>query len=131
MKYIIPAIIAIGIMLPSTASATEPGADMMLSPDDSGYLSRGREMLRRGNYLGTIDQLGRIGTEAIPLDESQSEEWLYLLATAYFHTGDPRCEAILNTFIDSYPASARGVEATLELGDFYLYPHEYPEALDI
>ncbi len=131
MKYIIPAIIAIGIMLPSTASATEPGADMMLSPDDSGYLSRGREMLRRGNYLGTIDQLGRIGTEAIPLDESQSEEWLYLLATAYFHTGDPRCEAILNTFIDSYPASARGVEATLMLGDFYLYAHEYPEALDI
>ncbi|MDE5552181.1 MAG: tetratricopeptide repeat protein, partial [Muribaculaceae bacterium] len=129
MKHILPVVLAIGATLSSSASL--PGGDLLLSADDVGYLARGRRMLESANYAGTIDQLGRISTEAVPLSAEQSEEWLYLLASAYFHTGDTRCEEMLNAFIDSYPASARGVEATLMLGDFYLYAHKYPEALEI
>ena len=131
MKYILPALVALGTLCSAPATAGMPGADALISADDTGFLARGRRMLNEGNYNGTIDQLGRIRTEAIPLSPEDNEEWLYLLASAYFHTSDPRCEDMLNDFLDSYPASARGVEATLMLADFYLYAHKYPEALEI
>lgn len=126
-----PAVLSLGLTIPAHLSAALPAQDTLISADDSGYLARGREMLRSGNYIGTIDQLGRITTEAIPLTPDETEEWLYLLASAYFHTADPRCEELLNAFIASYPASARGVESTLLLGDFYFYSHNFSHALEV
>lgn len=114
--------------LAQSAALTE-ASDPMLSPTDAGYLSRGREMLLQGNSPGTIDQLGRIRTEAIPQNSRAAEEWLYLLATAYYNTGDPRCTRLLERFIAEYPASAKAVEATLTLGDFNFFAHNFDEAL--
>lgn len=106
-----------------------PAVDPLMCAESPGYLARGASMLRGGNYQGAIDQLGRISTEGVPQDESASEEWLYLLATAYYHTGDSRCEALLNEFLTLYPASSRAVEASLLKGDFLFYAHDFAGAL--
>lgn len=109
--------------------AALPAVDPLLCADSPGYLARGASMLRSDNYQGAIDQLGRISTEGVPQDESSVEEWLYLLATAYYHTGDSRCESLLNEFLTLYPASSRALEVSLLKGDFLFFAHDFAAAL--
>lgn len=126
---ILPAAVAAALFAPLQSAAILPATDPLLCAEDPGYIARGRAMSQRGNWQGAIDQLGRVATEAIPLTEAEAEEWIYLLANAFYNTADPRCEQYLNDFIASYPASARSVNARLLLGDYYFFSHNFSSAL--
>lgn len=95
---------------------------------DPAFLSRGREMMSTGNYRGTIDQLNHIYTENIPLSPADSEEFLYLLGSAYFHTADPRCLQLLEEFLRDNPASLHARDARVDIADFHFFAHDWQQA---
>lgn len=96
---------------------------------DPAFLAKGREMMVAGNFRGTVDQLTHIATENIPLDPAEAEEFLFLLGSAYFGSGDPGCLKVLEEFLDMYPASADAREARIYLADFYFFAHDWETAL--
>ena len=93
------------------------------------FLTKGREMMASGNFLGTVDQLSHISIENIQLSTADSEEFLFLLGSAYYETSDPRCLQLLEDFIDRYPASADAPTARMHVADFYFFAHQWEEAL--
>lgn len=97
---------------------------------DPAFLSRGREMMTTGNYRGTIDQLNHIHTENIPLSPAASEEFLYLLGSAYYHTADPRCLQLLEEFLRDNPASVHARDARVNIADFHFFAHDWLQAAD-
>lgn len=106
------------------------GYETTLSATDPGYLARGARMLDDGNPLGTVNQLGRIATEAIPLDDNARQDFLFLLAKASFLSGDPRCETLLREFVDGYAASPDEPEALLLLADYYFFAGDFSAAVE-
>lgn len=101
-----------------------------LSPLAEGYLERGREMIASGNYVGAVDQLRHLVTDQSRLDAEDSRELAYLLAIAAYERGDADCVELLSDFISRYPSSTEALEASLALGDSYLYGGRFADALD-
>ncbi len=96
---------------------------------DHAFLERARSMNASGNYRGAVDQIEHIITENISLPHAEAQEMLFLLASSYAETSDPRCLKLLEEYIALYPASADAREARLALGDFRFFAHDWSEAL--
>ncbi len=124
-------IIAAGAVAAAIPAAAQVSADpARFSPLATGYMERARAMSDAGNYAGVIDQLRHLDTQQVALDPAMAEEYTYLLANAYYERDDEECLALLMQFRDSYPASPLAANASLAIGDFYFFRHEWPDALE-
>jgi outer membrane protein assembly factor BamD (BamD/ComL family) len=126
-KTIIAAV-AVAAAIPAAAQVSADPA--RFSPLATGYMERARAMSDAGNYAGVIDQLRHLDTQQVALDPAMAEEYTYLLANAYYERDDEECLALLMQFRDSYPASPLAANASLAIGDFYFFRHEWPDALE-
>ncbi len=124
----IVAVVAFASALPAFAQASS--SSERFSPLVPGYMERARTMSDAGNYAGVIDQLRQLDTRMVALDRQLAEEYTYLLAEAYYERNDEECLALLMEFRDSYPASPFAARASLAIGDFYFFRHEWPDALE-
>ncbi len=113
----------------ATAIARVCASPERFSPLAAGYLERARTMLAAGNYPGVIDQLNELGTKGITLNPAEKEEYMFMLARAYYERGDAECVSLLRGFVKDYPASVLALEARLSIADFYFFHHQWPEAL--
>lgn len=120
-----PAIAAI-LAGAAPANATLPER---FSPQGAGYLERARTMLASGNYGGVIDQLRILHTEGVDLAPADEEEYVYMLAKAYYERGDAECLRLLREFVREYPASSKALAARMAVADYYFFSHQWPEAL--
>lgn len=120
-------ILAASIASAAWAAPTPPGP---AAATQEAFLSRGAEMMTTGNFRGTIDQLSHIATENIPLSPTDTQEFLFLLGSAYFNTSDPRCLQLLEEFIRDNPASIHAREARIYIADFYFFAHDWQNAAD-
>lgn len=124
-------LIAAGLICTSThASAQVSASEDRFSPQASGYLERARTMSAEGNYTGAIDQLREITTEHIQLPPAVQEEYVFLLANALYERNDKECLRLLNEFRRDYPASPLALEASLKVADYYLFHHQWADALN-
>ncbi len=84
-----------------------------------------------GNFRGVIDELRAVVIAGeLPLDISESQKFLYLLAKAYYETSDPEALNILDEYISQYPAAPEALEAKLLRADFFFFAHDWSEALE-
>ncbi len=113
----------------ATASAQVSASPERFSPLATGYLERARIMLDAGNYPGVIDQLKELDTQGIILNPTEKEEYVFMLARAYYERGDAECVTLLRSFVKDYPASTLALEARLSIADYYFFHHQWPEAL--
>lgn len=126
---------ALSLMAPAVAPvsvrAQVSASPERFSPLATGYLERARTMLDAGNFTGVIDQLKQLHTrDAVKnLSNKDKEEYVYLLAKAYYERGDNECLLLLRDFALSYPASPLALQAKLSIGDYYFFHHQWPEAL--
>ena len=104
--------------------AAQPG---VMSSEATGYLERGLLMYENHNYVGAIDQLGRVSQ--LPCDASMREQAEYYIALSRFECGDPSSLAALHRFIASYPASPLAMEAQMKVGNYYFYHGQWESAL--
>lgn len=116
---------------PSQAAAQVSASSERFSPLAAGYLERARTMLDAGNFPGVIDQLSQLHTRGAvkSLSEKEKEEYIYLLAKAYYERGDNECLLLLRDFALSYPASPLAVQARLSIADYHFFHHQWAEAL--
>ena len=122
---------AVGMLMPQIPlHAQSSASEARFSPRASGYLERARVMSATGNYIGAIDQLREIETENISLTPSLQEEYVYLLANALFERGEKDCLRLLIDFRTNYPASPAALEASMKVGDYYFYHHQWSGALN-
>ena len=120
-------ILAASIASAAWAAPIPPGP---AAASQQAYLSRGEKMMTTGNFRGTIDQLSHIATENIPLSPADTQEFLFLLGSAYFNTSDPRCLQLLEEFIRDNPASIHAREAQICRADFYFFAHDWQQAAE-
>lgn len=113
----------------ATAIAQVSASPERFSPLAAGYLERARTMLDAGNYPGVIDQLKDLDTKGIKLNPSEKEEYVFMLARAYYERGDAECVTLLRGFVKDYPASTLALEARLSIADYYFFHHQWSEAL--
>lgn len=99
------------------------------SPLVQGYMERARTMRDGGNYAGVIDQLKHLHTQGIILTDAEAEEYTFLLADACYHRGDADCLRLLEDFLSTYPASPYAPEASVMIGDYYFFAHDWASAL--
>lgn len=125
-KFIISLIAAVSATTASAQVSASPGR---FSPLAAGYLERARTMLSSGNYPGVIDQLNELNTKGIILNQTEKEEYVFMLARAYYERGDAECVTLLRNFIRDYPASTHALEARLSVGDYFFFHHLWPDAL--
>ena len=111
------------------ASAQVSASIERFSPLTEGYFERARTMLESGNYLGVIDQLSHLHTQGIKLSEADQEQYIYMLAQAYYERGDSECLNLLREFATEYPASPLALKAKLSIADYYFFHHQWQEAL--
>ena len=104
--------------------AAQPG---VMSSEATGYLERGLLMYENHNYVGAIDQLGRVSQ--LPCDASMREQAEYYIALSRFECGDPSSLAALHRFIAKYPASPLAMEAQMKVGNYYFYHGQWESAL--
>ncbi len=128
MRFAKTIIAAVAAAIPAAAQVSADPA--RFSPLATGYMERARAMSDAGNYAGVIDQLRHLDTQQVALDPAMAEEYTYLLANAYYERDDEECLALLMQFRDSYPASPLAANASLAIGDFYFFRHEWPDALE-
>lgn len=114
---------------PLASGATTPDREDRLSPLAAGYLERGRLMLADGNYAGVIDQLQHLNTQGVELDEREREDCTYLLAIALYERNDANCIDLLQTFIETYPASPLALSARLASADYFFFSGKFGNAL--
>ena len=84
-KFIISLIAAVSATTASAQVSASPGR---FSPLAAGYLERARTMLSSGNYPGVIDQLNELNTKGIILNQTEKEEYVFMLARAYYERGE-------------------------------------------
>lgn len=101
----------------------------VISSQPDGYLERARIMMDQGNYAGVIDQIGRLQTARIVLDDARHQEVAYMLAKALYRRGDAACVEALRKFASMYPASPLALQARLEAADYYFFAHKFGNSL--
>jgi len=124
----ITVVMAVASALPAGAQAS--ASQERFSPLTPGYMERAHIMNDAGNYAGVIDQLRQLDTRMVALDRKMAEEYTYLLAEAYYERNDEECLALLLEFRNSYPASSLATKASLAIGDFYFFQHDWPYAIE-
>ena len=114
---------------PLGAAAQQSASIERFSPLAAGYLERARVMSKAGNYAGAIDQLKHLHTQNVTLSPAEREEYVYMLATAFYERGDSECIELLRAFVRDYPASPLALKARLAVGDFNFFKHNWADAL--
>ena len=109
------------------APALAMGQPGVMNSEAAGYLERGRQMYESHNYVGAIDQLEHM--RQLPSDASMREQADYYIALSRFEQGDESSLALLNRFIEQYPASPLAIEAQMKVGNFYFYRGQWESAL--
>lgn len=127
LKSFIIAALFTGIVFGCSAQLS--ASEERFSPQAAGYMERARTMSEAGNYTGAIDQLRHIQTERISLSSQMQEEFQYLLADAFYNRGDKECIQMLRTFKSDFPASTHALDASLKIGNYFFFRHQWPEAL--
>lgn len=124
-------LLAASLILAATTSAFPQASASpdRFSPQVQGYIERAKIMSDEGNYAGAIDQLTYISTENLQLSETQKEEFEFLLADALYNRGEEESVCLLRNFALQYPTSPKALEATLKIGDYYFFRHQWPKAL--
>lgn len=130
MKFAKTIIAATAMAVAIPAAAQVSASSDRFSPVASGYMERARTMRDAGNYAGVIDQLRHLDTQQVALSPAIAEEFTFLLADAYYQRNDPECLRLLIEFAETYPASPLALQASLAIGDFYFFRHEWPDALE-
>lgn len=119
-------------LLPSAAygRGTTSGAVVPteISPLDGGRLQRAKEMSDKGNYTGALDQLRAI--DPMTLDDAERQNLAFLMAQTAYRRGDSNCLAMLQGFVQSYPASQYTLDARLMAADYNFFNHDYASALE-
>lgn len=123
-------LVATGLFPVLAASAQVSSSAGRFSPQTPGYMERARVMRGEGNYAGVIDQLRHLDTQGVVLTPQEAGEYTFLLADAYYQRGDSECLRLLLDFVKTYPASPLATEASLAIGDFYFFDHNWPDALE-
>lgn len=128
MKSVRPLLILLAAISLQTAvpAAATPARMSPLAP---GYIERAKAMRDAGNYEGVIDQLRHLDTQMTRLTPEEAREYTFLLADAYYQRDDADCLRLLIEFRNNYPASPLAFEASLAIGDFYFFRHEWADAL--
>lgn len=127
---ILSAILSAAAFSSGIATAGVSASQQRFSPDVRGYMERARVMNDAGNFAGVIDQLRHIDTQQISLSAEQAEEYTFLLANAYYQRGDKDCLRLLSEFISEYPGSYLSPVASMAIGDYYFFNHDWPDALE-
>lgn len=96
------------------------------SPEARGYMARGLQMYRLGNYNGCIDQLTAVQDPELTPAERETRDWT--LAMAAYHTSGPASVNSFKKFIATYPQSVLLPQAQLRIADCILTV-SVPEAL--
>ncbi len=117
--------------------AADPAATVTSGPwaEASATLGSRLEQARRldaqNNFRGVIDELkAMITAQELPLSDSESQKFLYLLGRSFYETSDPAALEILDDFISQYPAASQSLEAKLLRADFFFFAHDWSEALE-
>lgn len=84
-------------------------------------------MYRDANYAGCIDRLSRVDKNA--LTPQQAEETDYFMAKAAASDGRNDAAALLQAFLDRYPASTRRADIMMTIGDVAFMADDYAAAL--
>lgn len=113
----------------STASAQVSASPERFSPLAAGWLERAETMRAEGNFIGAADQLRHLNEAGMPLSEADAELLAWLQASICFELADPLCVNLLSDFADNYPASPHASQARLNIGDYYFFNHQWPDAL--
>lgn len=119
----------VSVAMPVNSLAQASASPERFSPQCTGFMERAKIMSESGNFTGALDQLRHISSEGLQLTPEQREEYLFLLANAYYQRGDKECLATLRDFIREFPASTKATEAALMVGDYYFFHHQWTDAL--
>ncbi len=123
MKKIKRVLMSVLVAAPAVAMG-QPG---VMNSEAAGYLERGLQMYESHNYVGAVDQLEHM--KQLPADATMREQADYYIALSRFELGDEASLALLQQFIDRYPASPLAVEAQLKMGNYYFYRGQWESAL--
>lgn len=123
MKKVKKVLMSVLVAAPAIVAA-QPG---VMNSEAAGYLERGRLMYESHNYVGAIDQLEHL--KQLPATASMREQADYYIALSKFERGDEASLALLQAFIDRYPASPLAVEAQAKVGNYYFYRGQWESAL--
>ena len=88
------------------------------SPENAGYLTRGRLMYEQANYIGCIDQLSALDRDRLSDAEREKADWL--LALAAEHTSGSNALGRFRAFAANYPASVHREDALTHIADCLL-----------
>ena len=99
------------------------------STTDSGALLLGRQLYRNGCPQGATDRAAEPNTHFVDRDQARAALWDRCIAA--YADADWRAEQILNTYIESYPASSQVWQARLLLANTMLGEGRWGEAIDI
>lgn len=98
--------------------------------DATGYLTRGKAMLRDKNYLGLSQQMNQL--EKLHPELAKSEEARRLAAIASFHIYSiNNTIRLIDSWLNDYPQSVYYQEMTALKGDCYFFDGEYHTAIEI
>lgn len=100
------------------SAATLVSTAQINSPEARGYMARGLQMYRLGNYNGCIDQLTAMQDSELTPAERETRDWT--LAMAAYHTSGPASINSFKKFIATYPQSVLLSQAQLRIADCML-----------
>ncbi|MBQ7206116.1 MAG: tetratricopeptide repeat protein [Muribaculaceae bacterium] len=123
MKKIKRVLMSVLVAAPVVAMG-QPG---VMNSEAAGYLERGLQMYESHNYAGAVDQLEHM--KQLPADATMREKADYYIALSRFEQGDEASLALLQQFIERYPASPLAVEAQMKVGNYYFYRGQWESAL--
>lgn len=102
-------------------------AGQINSPAPEGFFARGMSMFGNNNYIGTLQQLQRAGSER-PLTPAEEESMHFYMAVAALNTGQADALSRFQEFLNLWPTSPRRADALMYIGDC-LIKDSYAEAL--
>ena len=114
------------LLIAGLAGSTALATGQVNSPLTDGYINRGLEMYRLGNYNGCIDQLTTVERNSLTLAMAETIDWT--LAMAAYHTSGDGAMGHFQKFLAAYPQSLLREQAKLRIADC-LMCRSYPEAL--
>jgi TolA-binding protein len=99
------------------------------SPEQKGFLVRGKAMYNDKNFVGTIHQL-RHAAASRDLTDAEREQLEYCEAMSSFNLGEEKAEEMLRAWLEKWPESTRRTDVLMSVGDC-IFEHNYAEALQV
>ncbi len=106
------------ILLPIVLMTATAAHAQVNSPENDGFIARGRLMYDQGNYSGCIDQLSALDRKALAPQALEAADWL--TANASYHMEGAAARPQFRAFVENHPYSALRQSALLRMADCIL-----------